>query len=214
MGLEDRTKRELKEMRRQLKEVRDRYTKQSHRRIKRWEGETQNHCEWRRRKHQHRVDHLAELRKHLNKKIRHKANELQEIREDKEDRGPVGDPDGDGWASFDGKMVAAWMVGAEAYNGKTVNWLQRIRDAGWGGYIVSGGRTPEYSESLCYNMCDAPQCPGTCAGRASEHAQNAPGRGAIDVSDYYTFERIAHMIGCPLWNDLPNDPVHFSVSGH
>lgn len=127
---------------------------------------------------------------------------------------PPDDPDG--YATFEGETVAAWMVGrGPGPNGTRVNWLQKIRDTGiWGGVIVSGARTAAYSESLCYGMCGAPSCPGTCAGRSSNHVPVVYPGGALDVSDYYNFGRAARQVGAPLRNDLPADRVHYSVSGH
>jgi len=114
---------------------------------------------------------------------------------------------GKGFSVFDGKTVAAWMV----------PWLQRSRREGWRGTVVSGVRTPEYSEHLCFQMCGRPSCPGRCAGRSSNHnmlpSQGEP-FGALDVSDYANFGRIQRQIGSPLRNALgARDPVHFSVSG-
>lgn len=114
------------------------------------------------------------------------------------------DNDAEGVETFDGKEVAAWIV----------PWLQKSRDAGWGGVVSSGYRTPEYSESLCFDMCGAPSCPGTCAGRSSNHSGKKYPAGAVDVTDFETFGRIQPEIGSPLKNDLPADRVHFSVSGH
>jgi hypothetical protein len=90
----------------------------------------------------------------------------------------------------------------------------RIRDAGrWSGYIVSGFRTPAYSESLCYGMCGAPSCPGRCAGRNTNHARKGGRNGAVDLTDYYTFAAECRRLGSWLTNILPNDRVHFSDSG-
>lgn len=121
-------------------------------------------------------------------------------------------------ATFDGKDVPPWMVGlAPGPNGTRVNWLQKIRDNGWSGVVVSGVRTPQYSEELCLAMCGAPSCPGRCAGRSSNHNCGDPCKypgGALDVSDYYRFGAICREIGCPLRNALgPADPVHYSISG-
>lgn len=102
------------------------------------------------------------------------------------------------------KPIAAWMV----------PWLDKSRAAGWTGVLVSGYRSPEYSESLCYNICDHPSCPGLCAGRSSNHTLYSYPNGAIDVSDYYNFAAIQNRIGSPLWNNLPSDRVHFSTSGN
>lgn len=94
--------------------------------------------------------------------------------------------------------------------------LQWCRNNGWPGHLVSGYRTPAYSESLCYAMCGRPSCPGKCAGRATNHAYATPERFAMDVSDYVTFGRV--VAKCPLkphvHNALPNDLVHFSPQGN
>lgn len=94
--------------------------------------------------------------------------------------------------------------------------LQWCRANGWGGRLVSGYRTPAYSESLCYRMCGRPSCPGMCAGRATNHAWALATRFAMDVSDYMNFRRI--VARCPISphvsNHLPRDLVHFSPSGN
>ena len=111
--------------------------------------------------------------------------------------------------TFDGRQVAAYFIPI----------LEWARKHGWRGTVVSGYRTPAYSEHLCYVMCGAPSCPGRCAGRATNHAgldyRRTP-TGAIDVSDYINFGRIvANYPGTPkIHNSLPNDRVHFSVHGN
>lgn len=110
-----------------------------------------------------------------------------------------------GVGSFDGRPVAKAAIPV----------LQWCRAHGWHGVLVSGYRTPAYSESLCYRMCGRPQCPGRCAGRATNHAYALPTRFGIDVSDYVTFRTVVSR--CPvrphIHNALPNDRVHFSPSG-
>lgn len=101
------------------------------------------------------------------------------------------------------RPIAAWIV----------PWLERSWDAGWRGVVNSGYRSPEYSEQLCYQICGHPSCPGTCAGRTSNHTQYVQPGGAVDVSDYYTFGAVQQRIGSPLWNALPSDRVHFSATG-
>lgn len=116
-----------------------------------------------------------------------------------------------GFGTFEGHTVPAWMVPilkkTRAYDGPLGKWQ---------GGVVSGVRTPEYSEHLCYSRCGHPTCPGTCAGRGSNHnmekSQGKP-HGALDVSDYIRFGKIQQAIGSPLINRLPNDRVHYSVSG-
>jgi len=110
-----------------------------------------------------------------------------------------------GVGSFDGIVVAKSVIPV----------LQWCRQHGWHGRLVSGYRTPAYSEQLCYRMCGRPSCPGRCAGRATNHAYATASRFAVDVSDYVNFGHI--VASCPLrphiHNDLPNDRVHFSPSG-
>lgn len=123
--------------------------------------------------------------------------------------------------TFDGEAVPAWFVGrapSKTRSGKTVtrNWLQEIRDAGWPGELISGIRTPQHSEELCFGICGAPSCSGTCAGRSSNH--NCTGscpypEGAGDFTSPESFNEISARIDCPLINRLPNDPNHHSVSG-
>jgi hypothetical protein len=109
-----------------------------------------------------------------------------------------------GVTTFDGVPCARWIV----------PWLKKSRANGWKGRLVSGWRSPAYSESLCRRMCGAPRCPGRCAGRSSNHSGNKYPAGAVDVSDYANFERIQPRIGSPLINRLDaRDPTHFSVSG-
>lgn len=124
----------------------------------------------------------------------------------------------EGFALWRGVAVAPWMVGeAPGPDGKTVNWLQLSVDHGWSGVVTSGVRTATHSVELCEAMCGATSCPGRCAGATSNHNCSngcAYPEGAIDVGDYYKFGAIQREIGSPLRNELPVDPVHYSVSGH
>lgn len=110
-----------------------------------------------------------------------------------------------GVGTFDGIPVAKTAI-------PVLKWC---RAHGWNGRLVSGYRTPAYSESLCYSMCGRPSCPGRCAGRSTNHAYATPVRFGLDVSDYVNFGHI--VAKCPLrphvHNALPNDLVHFSPSG-
>lgn len=110
-----------------------------------------------------------------------------------------------GVGTFDGRPVANALI----------PHLQWARAHGWHGTLVSGYRTPEYSEHLCIVMCGAPRCPGRCAGRATNHAYALAARFAGDVSDYIRFGQIvAHSPHNPrIFNALPNDRVHYSPTG-
>ncbi len=186
-----------------LKEARERYwgTKSNLNNVKRWKKddgslESIEHFRGRKDRLRERVEHREDIVKHL-------ANKLEALQERKDEK-PVS---GNGYAAYDGKTVPAWVV----------PWLEKSRKAGWSGVVVSGVRTATYSIQLCRNMCGADSCPGTCGGASSNHNME-PGEGypegALDVSDYTRFEAIQFQIDSPLRNELPNDPVHFSVSGH
>lgn len=116
------------------------------------------------------------------------------------------DPHGGDVVNWEGKPVVEWI----AY------WLERSRKAGWTGGVNSGYRSPEYSEQLCYEICNAPSCPGRCAGRSSNHTQKGYPNGAVDVSEPEQFGQIQVRIGSPLKNALASsgDPWHFSYTGH
>lgn len=117
---------------------------------------------------------------------------------------PPVDPDGDGLIWIDNKQLSK-ELGLE---------VLRIRAAGrWGGYVVSGYRTPAYSQQLCYGICGASRCPGLCAGTSSNHTQKGGRSGAVDLTDYYTFAAECRRMGSWLENHLPRDLVHFSDSG-
>lgn len=115
-----------------------------------------------------------------------------------------------GTATYDGKVVAAYWK-------PILDWCRHVGHNGerWQGVVVSGYRTPEYSEHLCYVMCGAPACAGRCAGRNTNHAWLEPPRGAVDVTDYVRFGRVvAHCPYLPhVLNDLPIDRVHYSPTG-
>lgn len=110
-----------------------------------------------------------------------------------------------GVTTFDGRPIAAWIK----------PYLVWARANGWRGTVNSGWRSPAYSASLCQRICNAPRCPGLCAGASSNHSGSSKPAGAVDVSDYGTFGRLMHS--CPyspaLRNALPRDPVHYSATG-
>lgn len=140
-------------------------------------------------------------RQRIDRKRRHKVDRLRKLHDDV-------DPDGDGLAVFEGTTVAAWIK----------PWLEKARENGWTGWLTSGWRDPEYSEQLCYAMCNQPSCPGRCAGRKSNHSGKGSKNGdpgAIDVTDYTRFGQIMAKLGSPLHNSLGSiDPVHFSAAGN
>jgi hypothetical protein len=124
-------------------------------------------------------------------------------------------PGGGHWVMFDSKEVAEWMA----------KILQAARESGyWNGYVLSGRRSPEYSESLCLGMCGQPTCPGTCGGKYSNHSgpptwTGADGEGAVDVTDPEGLDRYIQshgLSGTLIGNGrvLPADHNHFSRHGN
>jgi hypothetical protein len=111
-----------------------------------------------------------------------------------------------GVGTFDGVACASWLI----------PYLTWARAHGWQGRLNSGWRSPEHSERICFDMCGSPTCPGRCAGRSSKHSASVKPNGAIDVSDETRFGQL--MAQCPfsprIFNDLPNDRIHFSATGH
>ena len=116
-------------------------------------------------------------------------------------------PAPNGTITVDGKQVAAWIA----------RYVLLAREKGlWHGYVVSGYRSPEYSTSICIEMCGQPTCPGRCAGASSNHAGLTFPSGAVDVDLAHRdeFARAMVTLGAPLKNALPNDPNHFSQAGN
>lgn len=140
-------------------------------------------------------------RKHYRKKKRYLKKQIDRAAERKAKESASG------IVTLDGKPV-------------TADWarvLVTCRATGiWKGYLLSGWRSPAYSEGLCIQICGAPQCPGRCAGRASNHSQNSiPEGAAVDVTDHVNFRRALIVIGRPeLHNAIgSSDPNHFSITG-
>lgn len=97
-------------------------------------------------------------------------------------------------------------------------WLYRARTEGaggqkWLGVLVSGWRSPEYSEQLCFGICNHPTCPGLCAGRTSNHTKLTYPGPAGDITDYIRGEEVLIDLGSGYFNNLPRDLVHMSHSG-
>lgn len=186
-----------------LKEARTDLWAEKARKPHQWDNETDEHFKGREKREEARRKEREKVVKHLKQKFDHLIAERKQRQDQKDAEGPF-DPTSTAIVVFDGKQVVE----------SAAHWLWLSRQHGWVGSLVSGYRTPEYSESLCYAMCGAPSCPGRCAGRATNHAKTTYPGPAVDVSDYGNFERIQFEIGSPLRNDLPIDPVHFSPSGH
>lgn len=172
--------------------------------LHRWPNESWLHYHRRKRLLRKKRANRRKIYEGLDARVERAADRRQERREAKKgDRNPY-DAHGGDVVSFDGHQVVEWIA----------HDLFAMRQHGWNGVVVSGYRTPEYSESLCYSMCGAPTCPGRCAGRGSKHAERGDGGGAVDVTDYVNAERVAFAIGSRLHNDLPADLVHLSATGH
>lgn len=133
------------------------------------------------------------------RKARKRANALARIA--RHNRNVLGKK---GLVWVNGKQTPAWIA----------EELKKARSYGWRGVVVSGYRTPAYSEQLCYRICGRPRCPGLCAGRSSNHSQgfNYP-QGAVDVTSYIHLQQICRQHNLRIHNALPRDLVHFSHSG-
>lgn len=124
-------------------------------------------------------------------------------------RPDVTPPDSDDHlVKIDGYYVAHWIA-------QIVLWA---RKDGWPGQVTSGYRTDADQREACRHVCGNPNgCPGRCAkpGTSNHRFKTYPG-GAVDVSDYQDFGRRVKRYphGQTIKNDLPQDPVHFSLSGH
>jgi hypothetical protein len=197
-----------------LKEAREELWERAYiaRNDERREGESDEHWHKRRRRNRERYENRDEVVEHMAKKLHAIQREIddlvehrQEFKEEQRDsKSSNYDKGSTRIVTFDGKSLVEDL----AY------WLERARkDGGWNGYLVSGYRTPEYSEQLCYQICGAPSCPGRCAGRSSNHTKTSYPGPAADVSDYVNCERALAKVGAPYFNNLPYDLVHMSRSG-
>jgi hypothetical protein len=102
---------------------------------------------------------------------------------------------------FDGKPVASWIV----------PYLQWARHRGWRGYVTSGYRSYASQWFIYYIARIRPAArPGT-----SNHEGFVKPRGAVDVSDPYTLNRLLKQYpgGSELKWFGPGDVVHFSYTG-
>ena len=195
----------LEEARDILVEAREEYQERKHKTLTRQPNEDTK--EWQRRsaRHKKRIDNAHEVIRHLKKKVEALAEDKANRKDERKQGKNPYDKNDTKIVTFDGKQC----VELAAY------WLQEARNDGWAGVLVSGYRTPEYSEQLCYNMCRAPSCSGMCAGRSSNHAKTSYPGPAIDVSEYVDFEAKMTKLGSPLKNTLDyRDPVHFSQAGN
>lgn len=114
---------------------------------------------------------------------------------------------------LDGHEVPIWIA----------EILIEARNSGaWHGVVISGVRSPQYSEELCLNMCGAPTCSGRCAGRSSNHAMPPTGtgveyEGAVDVTGYAELRVFCEQHHPELrggGQNLPSDLPHFSHEGN
>ena len=118
-----------------------------------------------------------------------------------------------GTTVIDGKPVANWIA---------VQVLG-ARKHGWTGQVTSGVRSRAEQVLACLNVCgNANGCPGTCAKPGtSNHEKIKFPFGAVDITDGASFDaalRRAKTAGDAgpypvIRNNLPNDPVHRSLTG-
>lgn len=112
---------------------------------------------------------------------------------------PQGHPSGK-TVYMDGKPVVGWIA----------QILQKAKRAGWHGTVTSGVRTKaeQLQAAKNYGLQHYPNGP-----LASNHVEGH--NGAVDVSDPEGLKRALQKLGINrLRNDMPEDPVHFSATGH
>lgn len=152
----------------------------------------------------HREPRTREMKVRHNERLHH----FQELRYHHKNPPAV-----EGLVEFDGHQLPGWIA--------RIN--QEARDSGeWKGYVISGVRSPEYSEHLCIIMCGSPTCPGRCGGRYSNHACPPTGKGvefegAEDVTDPAGLDAFCRKHNKPLIGNgrvLPADLNHFSHQGN
>lgn len=112
---------------------------------------------------------------------------------------------------------APWNPSHRQISNSIIPWLEKTWAANVRFTVTSGYRSPQYQCEICRSMCG--NCTGGCPGRCapmgqSNHQQYGPGKGAVDVTNYYAFKAAQYRIGSPLRNYLGGqDPVHFSFTG-
>lgn len=165
----------------------------------------------------HRAVEILEGHARRTDNMQHRAHaredDLKKLREQHKHPKPTPIPGAHYRTWLDGHEVPVWIA----------EILIAARNAGvWKGVVISGVRSPAYSEELCLNMCGAPTCSGRCAGRASNHAMpptgtGEPFEGAVDVTDYVGLRTYCREHNEPLRGGgevLPADLPHFSHEGN
>lgn len=165
----------------------------------------------------HRAVEILEGHAVRTEAMKHRAHarqdDLKKLREQHKHPEPKPLPGREYLAAFDGHEVPVWIA--------KILWDARVSGV-WKGVVISGYRSPQYSEELCLNMCGAPSCPGRCAGRSTNHAcpptgTGQPFEGAVDVTDYVGLRTYCRQVNAPLRGGgevLPADLPHFSHNGN
>lgn len=105
-----------------------------------------------------------------------------------------------GTAYVDGKPVVPWIA----------EILKKAKAAGWKGTVTSGERTKQQQLAAAqhYGLQHYPNGP-----LASNHVVGHD--GAVDVSDPQGLKAVLRKLGITsLKSSMPEDPVHFSRTGH
>jgi hypothetical protein len=106
-----------------------------------------------------------------------------------------------GLATFDGKPVSAWIKPL----------LQYARQRGWKGTVTSGYRSDAAQTAIYKSGVRPAAVPKSLGGAGSKHEEKGFLRGAVDVSDAATLDRILRAKHSRLKFAGARDPVHFSV---
>jgi hypothetical protein len=112
-----------------------------------------------------------------------------------------------GIGTFDNVQVCNWII----------PWLQKARQAGWGGRLNSGFRSNSDQCRTCQGICgNCNGCGSACAPPGSSRHQGTKFPScAIDVTDAQQLIGIFKKIGAPLiYNASDPCACHFSHDGH
>lgn len=104
-------------------------------------------------------------------------------------------------ATFDGKRVASWMVPVLTY----------ARKRGWNGTITSGYRNDKAQTAIYKSGVRPAAKPKALGGGGSKHSETGFLKGAVDVTDPQTLNKILRRKHSRLKAAGAKDPPHFSV---
>ena len=153
MSLKDRIEHQtkaLKELRKDLKQAREEKWDAEYvrRNDERREGESDEHWHKRRKRNRVRAEHKDEAVDLLAKKLKHWEKELDDLREHRQE---YRDEQAEQRSSYEKGSTKIVMFDGRPLVEDLAFWLEKARKkGGWNGVLVSGYRSPAYSQQLCY----------------------------------------------------------------